>query len=246
MATFPGYKMAARPNRRHLSERASRAELRRQRKKKGEEREGEGEGEEKRKKWFSCAVDDNNGKFVLVFCKSIFFKYCRLAINSSRKIAADGSPSGGGVSLCGSDHLCDRWISDPTIPVECQPDHPFSIRRCEGGADDLWFDSALSFAPGPNRFPLAYWWPLAHPLVIFSPAPRACSCARAGQRGKQCPVPSAWSFLAFFCNAFNAHRVAAPEVFPVSPFTCLSHSWQQRGPVSFPVCARCYSAFLSS
>ena len=167
-------------------------------------------------------------------------------LNSSRKIAADGSPSNGGVSLCGSDHLCDRWISDPTIPVECQPGHPYSIQRCEGGAGDLWFDSALSFAPGPNRFPLTYWWPLAHPLVIFSPAPRACSCARAGQRGKQCPVPSAWSFLAFFCNAFNAHRVAAPEVFPVSPFTCLSHSWQQRGPVSFPVCARCYSAFLSS
>ena len=74
MATWPGYKIAARPHCRHLSERAElrRKERRRRGKKRGEEEE----------KWFFRAVDDNDGKFVLVFCKSIFFKYCRLAINA--------------------------------------------------------------------------------------------------------------------------------------------------------------------
>ena len=167
-------------------------------------------------------------------------------LNNALSFSAVEVASGGLYLVGRSDHLFSPQISDPTALTKSQPDRPFRIQRAGSWARDLWSGSTHSVAPGPSRFAVADWWPLAHLLVIFSPAPRACSCARAEQRGKQRPVPSAWSFLDFCCTAFNAHRAVAPEVFPVSSFTCLSHSWQQRGPVSSPVCARCYPACLSS
>ena len=196
--------------------------------------------------WTSCPLFPRISSRPLDHHRAAPVDWAVRVLNSALSISAVEVASGGLYQVGRSDHLFSPQISDPTVPIESQPDRPFRIQRAGSWARDLWPGSTHSGASGPSRFAVADWWPLAHLLVIFSPAPRACSCARAEQRGKQRPVPSAWSFLDFCCNAFNAHRAAAPEVFPVSSFTCSSHSWQQRGPVSFLAYARCYSAYLSS
>ena len=98
-------------------------------------------------------------------------------LNCSRKIAADGSPSNGGVSLCGSDHLCGRWISHPTVLATSQPDRPFRIQRGWCWAHDLWFGSAPSFASDPSR--LLSRCPVAPRFFWSSSSP--CACVRHGR-----------------------------------------------------------------